>query len=158
MFFLKLIFRDEGHLYARFSFYIQTIYCKCLLFQFLGCGIHIHIPILTGVQNGRIGQRKSSHILLKHFLFEALFPRWMSLVFQLLVLCSDYLYPKCFLSEFFSRGIHMHIPILTGVENGCINLQNNNQLLVKDVLFEALLPRWRSLVCQFPVLEFNYLC
>ena len=32
------------------------------------------IPILTGVQNGRISRQKNSQTLLKTFLFEDLFP------------------------------------------------------------------------------------
>ena len=46
---LKLNFQREGHLYANCLIYTLTIYHKCLLFQFLGCGIHMRIPILTGV-------------------------------------------------------------------------------------------------------------
>ena len=51
---LKINFQDKGHLYVRCLLYILTIYVKCLLFQFLGRGIRIHIPILTPVRNGRI--------------------------------------------------------------------------------------------------------
>ena len=51
---LMLKLHDEGHLYSNLLFYILTIYRKCLLFQFLGAGIHMPIPILTDVQNGRI--------------------------------------------------------------------------------------------------------
>ena len=75
MFFLKLLFRDEGHLYANCLFYIPTIYPKCLLSQFYSRGIRMHIPILTGVQNGGTSLRKNSRILLKTVLVEALFPR-----------------------------------------------------------------------------------
>ena len=49
--FLKLLFHNEGHLYANFLFYILTIYRKYFLFQFLCCAIRRHIPILTGFQN-----------------------------------------------------------------------------------------------------------
>ena len=52
--FLKLIFRDEGHLYANGLFYILTIYPKLILFQYLSGGIRMHTAILSGVQNGRI--------------------------------------------------------------------------------------------------------
>ena len=45
--------QDEGHLYSNFWIFILTIYSKCLLFQFLGCGMHKHIAILAGVQKGR---------------------------------------------------------------------------------------------------------
>ena len=70
----KLLFCDEGHLYANCLFYILNIYPKCLLFEFLSADIRIHIPILTGVENGRTSLQKNSHILLKNVLFEALFP------------------------------------------------------------------------------------
>ena len=58
MFFLKLFFPDERHLYANCLFYILTIYAKCLLFQFVSGGILMHIAILTGVQNGSTGLLK----------------------------------------------------------------------------------------------------
>ena len=51
---ISLIFRDEDHLYAHCLFYILTIYCKCPLFQFLGCGIHMQITILPGAQKVHI--------------------------------------------------------------------------------------------------------
>ena len=54
MFFLKLTFQDEGHLYTYCLLYILIIYCNLLLFQISGYGIRMHIPILIGVQNGRI--------------------------------------------------------------------------------------------------------
>ena len=54
MFFLKLIFQDEGHLYGNCLFYILTIYRECFLFQFLGYGTRMHVSILTGFQNGQI--------------------------------------------------------------------------------------------------------
>ena len=47
IFFLKLTFQDEGHLYAYCLLYILTIYYECLLFQFSGYDICMHIPILT---------------------------------------------------------------------------------------------------------------
>ena len=54
--FLKLIFQYDGP-----------------LFQFLDCGIHRQIPVLTGVQKGTHWRLRSSHILLKRCSFEALF-------------------------------------------------------------------------------------
>ena len=71
--FFNCIFRDQGHLYVNCLFYFLTIYQKSLLFQFLGSGVRMYIPILTGVQNGRISCRKNSHILLKD-VFLSLFP------------------------------------------------------------------------------------
>ena len=49
--------------------------------------------------------------------------------------------PKWLLFQFFSRDIRMHIPILTGVENGRIRLQENCLILLKNVFFKASLPR-----------------
>ena len=68
-FFLKLLFHEEGHLLANFLFYILTICRKYFLFQFLSCTIHRHIPILTGVQNGRISLPKNNLMLVKKHSF-----------------------------------------------------------------------------------------
>ena len=46
----KLYFQRKGHLYANCLFYSLIIYLKCLLCQFIGCGIIMQIPLLTGVQ------------------------------------------------------------------------------------------------------------
>ena len=119
-FFLWLYFRDEGHLYAKCLFDIFTIYPKCHRFNFFSRGIHMYIPILTGVQNGRISHLNDSVFLLNNVLFEASFPWWRSLVCQLLVYIPT-IYPKCHLFQFFSRGIRMYIPILTGDQNGRFN-------------------------------------
>ena len=60
----KLNWQVEGQLYANRLFYILFIYHKCLLFQFLSRDIRMHIPILTGIQNGRIRSWKNGHIWL----------------------------------------------------------------------------------------------
>ena len=73
MFFLKLYFRDEVHLHVSYSFHSLTVYAKCLLFQFFSRGICMHIPILTGVQNGRKSCQRNSHILLKSVPFKSNF-------------------------------------------------------------------------------------
>ena len=64
-------------MYAKRLIYILTIYCKCLLFQFLGCDIRMQIPILTGVQKRTHLRLKNGHTLLLknvvlnlHFLHE----------------------------------------------------------------------------------------
>ena len=49
----QLNFHDEGNLYANCLFYILSFFARCFFFQFLCCGIRMHIPILRGVQNGR---------------------------------------------------------------------------------------------------------
>ena len=73
MFFLKLLLLDEGHLHANCLFYILTIYPKCHPFQFFSCGIRMHIPILTGVQNGHISRLKDSVFLAKKCSFWSFF-------------------------------------------------------------------------------------
>ena len=61
---LKFIFQYESHLYEICLFYILSICCKFLLFQFLSCAIRMHILILTGVQNERLSKNaKIAHIL-----------------------------------------------------------------------------------------------
>ena len=45
-------------------------FLEMLFFQFLGCGISVQIPILTGVQKGHITDSKSGHILLKNVLLK----------------------------------------------------------------------------------------
>ena len=74
----------------------------------------MQITILTGVQNGRISLKKNGRILLKTF-FLRLYCRdegdlYANSLFD--VLTS---YPKCYIFRFYSRGIRIHIPILTGV-------------------------------------------
>ena len=51
---LKLNFKHKGHVYTNCLFYILDNYWKRRIFQFLPCGIPMHIPILTGVQIGQI--------------------------------------------------------------------------------------------------------
>ena len=62
---LKINFQDEGHLDANFLIYILTIYCECLLFQFFNRDVRMHIPVLTGVQNGYISRRKKQSYFAK---------------------------------------------------------------------------------------------
>ena len=64
MFTWKGFFHDKGPFCANLLLYILSIYRKCFLYQFLCCGMHMHIPILRGVQNGRISHQKHSHNLL----------------------------------------------------------------------------------------------
>ena len=77
--------------------------------------IRMHIPALIGVQNGRTSLWNNGHILLKnHFFFLRLYFRdegdlYAKSLFDVLTI-----YPKCHIFQFFSRGIRMHIPILTG--------------------------------------------
>ena len=63
MFFLKVLFRDESHLYPNCLFSIPAIYPKCDRFQFFSRGIRIYIPILTRVQNEHLNDLKDSVFL-----------------------------------------------------------------------------------------------
>ena len=64
-FHLEALFPRWSSLYTNCLFYIFTIYFKCIPFYCLGCGIYMHIPVQTGVQNGRISVQKNNLIFLK---------------------------------------------------------------------------------------------
>ena len=116
---LKLNFQHDGHLHANCLIYIVTISFKCLVFQFLDCGIRVQIPVLTEVQIGRIiCRKKCSYFDKKNVLFDAYFPRLMTLVCQFLLLHSNFFFCKYFLFHFFNHDIRMHISILTEVQKG----------------------------------------
>ena len=68
-FFLKLLFCDEGHLYANCLFNILTVYPKCYGFHFFSRGIGMYIPILTGFQNEPECHRKDSVFFAKKYSF-----------------------------------------------------------------------------------------
>ena len=108
----------ESNLYANCLFYILSFCLKCFIFHFFSCGIHTHIPILAGVQNGRISGYKNGHILLKNEPLKLHLQEEGHLHANCLFYILSF-YPKFALSQFFSRKIRMHIPILRGVQNGC---------------------------------------
>ena len=153
---MKFYLWNEGQLYVNCSFWILTIYPKCHLFQFFSRGMRIHISILTAVQNERESHWKDSIFLLKNVFLKFFFPDerhlYASCLFYILAT-----YAKCLLLHFVSVRILMHIVILTGVQHGRTSLWKNSQILLKNVLFEVLFPRWRSLVCQIFVWYFDYL-
>ena len=97
------------------------------------------IPILTGVQNGRLSLPKSNLMLKKTFLLWLYFRDeghfYARCLFDILTI-----YPKCHRFHFFSRGIHMYITILTGVQNGRISRLKDSVFLIKNVLFEVFFP------------------
>ena len=70
---LKLDFEKEGQLHANWLFYVFRFCYKCLLFQFLSCGIYIHVPILTGVQDVRISPWKKQSYFSKNCSFWCLY-------------------------------------------------------------------------------------
>ena len=49
--------------------YILTVWCKCVLFQFLSRRIDIYIPILAGAQNGRMPFFKKKMYFAKKMFF-----------------------------------------------------------------------------------------
>ena len=74
MFFLRLYFREESHLYPKCFFDILTIYPKWHLFYFFSRDMCIYIPILAGLQNGHISRLKESVFFCeKMFFFKLLF-------------------------------------------------------------------------------------
>ena len=112
--FLKLNFQHKGHLYTNSLFYILDIYCKRLLFQFLRCAIRLDIPFLTGFQK-RHYCLKNGHILLKKVLLKLIFQHKGHLYANSLFYILSFRL-KCL--QLFSRGIRMHISILTEVQKG----------------------------------------
>ena len=92
---------------------ILTIYLKWHFFQFFSRGIRMHIPILTGVQNGRMILRKKSCFAKKYFFLKFIF--WDE--DHLYANCKVYIltiYYKCLLFKFLVCGICMYIFMLTG--------------------------------------------
>ena len=45
-------------------------------------------------------------------------------------------YLKCVLFQFFSFGMRMQVPILTGVQNGCISRLKDSVFLLENVRLE----------------------
>ena len=133
---MRFYFRDEGHWYAKCLFDNLTIYPKCHRFHFFSRGIPMYIPILRGVQNEHISRLKDSVFLLKNVFFNLLFcdkgHMCANCLFDILTF-----YPKFPRFHFFSPGIRMYIPILTGFQNGHISGLKDSAFLLKDVLFEA---------------------
>ena len=54
---LKLIFQDQGYLHVSCLFYMLSIYCQSLLFQFLSHGIRMHITILTWNMDNSLAEK-----------------------------------------------------------------------------------------------------
>ena len=120
-------FPRRGQLCANFLFYVLSFCLKWLLFQFLKCGMPMHIATLTWVQNAHISRWRNNHLLKKCTFY-----------------CYFYILPlrlKFLIFQFLSHGIRIHISILAGVQNGCISLRKNSHIFLKIALFEALFPR-----------------
>ena len=130
---MRLYFRDEGHLYAKFLFDILTIYPKCHLFQFFSCGIRMDIPILTGFQNGHICRQKNQSYFAKSFSFWSFISEMN--VTSIPIVCSIFLLFILNASIYSSLVLRMYIPVLTGVQKGRISLQ-------KTVLFSKKSSVW----------------
>ena len=128
MFFFRLYFREEGHLYSKCLFDILTIYHKFHILHFFSRSIRIQISIRTKVQNGCISLRKESFLCWKMFSLKFLFRDEGHLYANCLFYILS-IYRKCFPFQFSCCGIHMHIPILRGVQNGRISHQKSQNFL-----------------------------
>ena len=125
--------------------FCSFFYVKCILFQFLTRAKVMHIPILTGAQNRSINRRKKQSYFVKKCSFLKLCFRDESHLYADCLFHILTIYPKCLLLQFFSRCIRMHIPVLTGVQNGRISQPNTSPFLLKKMIF-------LKLVCQLLVL------
>ena len=119
------------------SFNILPFCFKCFLFEFLSDGIPIYIPILTGSKWRHKSQKELSHFAKKPFFFKFYFQDegdfYANSLFNALTL-----YHKCYLFQFLDCDIRMHIPILTGIQNGCINLKKKSSFAEKYLLFSQM--------------------
>ena len=139
---------------AYFLFFLFAL--NVFFFQFLSRGICMHITILRAVQNGRTSLRENSHIWLKRSCWGSISeikatskPNFY-LIFWLFI----------FNSIFFSSlvvGYVCTFPSYQGFRIFAKVTEKKMLVLLKDVLFEASFPWWRSLVCQLLVLYSNYL-
>ena len=94
--FLKLNFQDKSRLYATCLFYILFFPLKCLLSQFFSRNIRMHISILTGLQNERVGKLQKNPHILSIGVFQAVsycfFRNINKKLFFRFVLCCFFLY------------------------------------------------------------------
>ena len=72
----------------------------------------MHIPFLTEVQNGRVNPWKNGQTLIKNVFFKLNFQDEGQLAANFLMLILS-IYQKCLFFQFSSRGIRMHILILS---------------------------------------------
>ena len=114
---LNFTFQYEGQLYTNYFFHILAFYCKSLAFQFLSRVIQMHILIPTGIQTERVRRWENSQILITKFYFWSFFSKMKGHLHGNFLFYILFIYHKCLLFQFISRGIGMHIPILTGVQN-----------------------------------------
>ena len=154
---LKLNFQDEGHLYANWMFYILTIYCKSFLFQSLGCGLRMHIPILTEVQNGRILCQKKVVFWWTKVSFWCLFSEikgtCMAIAYFIFWVFTVNIF---FCSSWFVAYIYTFSSKQSSKMDG-ENAIKSSLILLKNVVFESYLPRWRPHACEILALYFDSL-
>ena len=103
-----------------FSFYILSLCLKWLLSQFFSYGIRRHISILTRAQKQTINSLKNGHIFRKNILLKLNFQGEGNLDVHFLIYFLI-IYREWVLFQLFSRGIRMHISILTWVQKGYIS-------------------------------------
>ena len=140
MFFLRLCFHEEGHLHSKCLFNILTIYHKSHILHFFSLfalnaflfsvlklwHTYAHSNPNRCSKWAHKSPKKKSYFVKKTFFFLRFFFRdegdlYANSLFDVLTI-----YPKCYLLQFFSRGIRKHIPILTGFQNGRMNLRKKS--------------------------------
>ena len=104
------------------------------LFQFLDCGIHVHIPILTRVQKRHIRGQKGGHNLLKKMYFWGLIPNTMVTCMPIPWFILWLFIMNSFLFNSLVERIRTHIHILIVVQNARISSQKT-VILCKKMLF-----------------------
>ena len=129
----NVVFEALFNLYGNYLSYILTIYCKCFTFQFLSRGIRAYIYIITLIQKGHISGYKHGHILLKNVLLKLHFQHEGHVDVLLSYILTIYCIVPLF--RFLSRGISIHVPIITGVQNRRITRQKNSHILQKKCCF-----------------------
>lgn len=132
-----MIRQDERHLHANCLFYIITVYRKCLLLQFLGCSIHMHISTLMGVRNRRITSWKKTVIPWKRkfFLklnFQAKHHLDTYYLFYILAICLE-----CLLFCILNWDISVHFAIVIEVQKGRIKSRRNGDVFLKNTLLKV---------------------
>ena len=116
----------------------------------------MHIPILIGIINKRSSNWENCHIFLRNELLKINFWHEAQIYANFLTFILT-IYRQRFLFRFLIPGMQVHIPILIVVQNGHSTSWKIGHILLKNVLFEAYFPKWRSVLGQFLVLYSHYL-
>ena len=101
----------------------------------------MQILILTGIQTGRVSLWENSQILIKKFYFWSFFSKMKGHLYGNYLFYILFIYCKCLLFQFISRGIRMHIPNLTGVQNERIS-KNGKITHILSIWFFQVASNW----------------